>query len=115
MSVLPEHFSQTAIRQVEDNKLFFSGSDMFTSRITKENINDLIKSLDKAGFERVEIDIEVTEDVVKTPSKAWEEKRKEEIIAFKKEILESELLVNLKYNFGEEITQDKFQVIDHEE
>ena len=88
---------------------------MFTSRITKENINDLIKSLDKAGFERVEIGIEVTEAVVKTPSKAWEEKRKEEIIAFKKEILESELLLNLKYNFGEEITQDKFQVIDHEE
>ena len=33
----------------------------------------------------------------------------------KKEILESDLLVNLKHNFGEEITQDKFQVIDHEE
>ena len=108
-------FSNLQLDKSEGSKLFFSGSDMFTSRITKENINDLIKSLDKAGFERVEIDIEVTEDVVKTPSKAWEEKRKEEIIAFKKEILESELLVNLKYNFGEEITQDKFQVIDHEE
>ena len=108
-------FSNLQLDKVEDNKLFFSGSDMFTSRITRENIDDLIVSLNKAGYKNYEVVIEATEAAVKTPSTAWEKKRKEEIIAFKKEILESDLLVNLKHNFGEEITQDKFQVIDHEE
>ena len=108
-------FSNLQLDKVEDSKLFFSGSDMFTSRITSENIDDLIVSLNKVGYKNYEVVIEATEAAVKTPSTAWEKKRKEEIIAFKKEILESDLLVNLKHNFGEEITQDKFQVIDHEE
>ena len=108
-------FSNLQLDKVEDTKLFFSGSDMFTSRITRENIDDLIISLNKVGYTNCEVVIEATEAAVKTPSTAWEKKRKEEILAFKKEILESDLLVNLKHNFGEEITQDKFQVIDHEE
>ena len=108
-------FSNLQLDKSQDKKLFFSGSDMFTSRITEENINDLIASLEKIGFANYEVVIEATETAFKTPSTAWEEKRKEEIIAFKKEILESDLLVNLKHNFGEEITQDKFQIIDHEE
>ena len=108
-------FSNLQLDKSQDKKLFFSGSDMFTSRITEENINDLIASLEKIGFANYEVVIEATETAFKTPSTAWEKKRKEEIIAFKKEILESDLLVNLKHNFGEEITQDKFQIIDHEE
>ena len=108
-------FSNLQLDKVEGSELFFCGSEMFTSRITEENINDLVISLDKVGFKNYKVVIEETEAAVKTPSTAWEKKRKEEILAFKKEILVSDLLINLKHNFGEEITQDKIEVIDHEE
>ena len=85
-------FSNMQLDKVEA-KLFFSGSDMLHQN-RRENIDDLIVSLNKAGYENCEVVIEVTEAAVKTPSTAWEKSEKE-IIAFKKEILESDLLVNL--------------------
>ena len=42
-------------------------------------------------------------------------KRKKDIEKFKKEIINSDLFVNLKNNFGEDIDEDKIMVIDHEE
>ena len=36
-------------------------------------------------------------------------------IKFKKEIINSDLLANLKNNFGEDIDEDKIMVVDHEE
>ena len=45
----------------------------------------------------------------------WEQQRKKDIEKFKKEIINSDLFVNLKNNFGEDIDEDKIMVIDHEE
>jgi adenine C2-methylase RlmN of 23S rRNA A2503 and tRNA A37 len=50
-----------------------------------------------------------------TPSSKWEQQRKKDIEKFKKEIINSDLFVNLKNNFGEDIDEDKIMVIDHEE
>ena len=72
-------FSNLQLDKVEDNKLFFSGSDMFTSRITRENIDDLIVSLNKAGYKNYEVVIEATEAAVKTPSTAWEKSEKKKL------------------------------------
>ena len=38
-----------------------------------------------------------------------------DIEKFKEEIINSDLLANLKNNFGEDIDEDKIMVVDHEE
>ena len=42
-------------------------------------------------------------------------RKEKDIEKFKKEIINSDLLANLKNNFGEDIDEDKIMVVDHEE
>ncbi|GIR17554.1 MAG: hypothetical protein CM15mP31_3020 [Gammaproteobacteria bacterium] len=87
---------------------------MFADRINKENIQNLIDSLKRLNFPEYKVEIESTEKQ-KYPFFKWEQQRKKDIEKFKKEIINSDLFVNLKNNFGEDIDEDKIMVIDHEE
>ena len=73
------------------------------------------KSLKRLNFPEYKVEIKSIEKAKNTPSSKWEQQRKKDIEKFKKEIINSDLLANLKNNFGEDIDEDKIMVIDHEE
>jgi len=108
-------FSNLQLQKVEEQKLFFKGTNLFVERISEGDINNLIESLKRLGYEGYTIEFESTESVNNTPSQDWIKKREIDIQEFKKEIISSELLVNFKENFGEEITEDRITITDHEE
>ena len=108
-------FSNLQLQKVEEKKLFFNGTNLFVERINEGDSDNLIKSLKKLGHDGYSVEVESSESVKNTPSQDWVKKRKKDIQEFKKEIIDSELLINLKENFGEEITEDKITITDHEE
>jgi hypothetical protein len=108
-------FSNLQIEKVEDNIIFFKGSDMFAERINKENIQNLIDSLVRLGYPEYQVEIESSDSAKNTPSSQWAKQRAEEIKIFKEEIISSDLLVKLKKDFGENIDPSNIKVVDHEE
>ena len=108
-------FSNLQLQKVEKNTLFFSGTDLFAERINEGDSINLIESLSRLGHEGYSVEVESSETVQNTPSQEWVKNRNKDIQEFRKEIISSELLMNLKENFGEEITEDKITIIDHEE
>ena len=108
-------FSNLQIEKVEDNIIFFKGSDMFAERINKENIQNLIDSLVRLGYPEYKVEIESSDSAKNTPSSKWAKQRAEEIKIFKEEIISSDLLVKLKKDFGENIDPSNIKVVDHEE
>ena len=108
-------FSNLQLERVSDKTIFFKGSDMFAERISNENILQMRESLMRLGYQEYDIEIESSDKAKNTPSSKWEKQRKKDIENFKDEIMQSDLLVNLKNDFGEEIDEDKITVIDHEE
>ncbi|MDC3098734.1 hypothetical protein OA493_03235, partial [Gammaproteobacteria bacterium] len=103
------------LQKVKENTIYFEGAEMFADRINQENIQNLIDSLKRLNFPEYKVEINTTEKAKNTPSSKWEQQRKRDIEKFKKEIVNSDLLANLKNNFGEDIDEDKIMVIDHEE
>jgi len=108
-------FSNLQLQKVEKKTLFFSGTDLFAERINEGDSINLIESLNRLGHEDYSVEVESSETVKNTPSQEWVKNRNKDIQEFRKEIISSELLMNLKENFGEEITEDKITIIDHEE
>ena len=108
-------FSNLQLQKVEKKKLFFNGTNLFVERINEGDSDNLIESLKRSGHDGYSVEVESSESVKNTPSQDWVKKRKKDIQEFKKEIIDSELLMNLKENFGEEITEDKITITDHEE
>ena len=88
---------------------------MFTDRINKEDIFNMIQSLNRLGYKDYLVEVEPSNSVKNTPSQEWIKRRKKEITEFRKEILESELITNFQKNFGEQISEDKITIVDHEE
>ena len=108
-------FSNLQLQKVKEDTIYFVGAEMFADRINGENVQNLIDSLKRLNFPEYKVEIESTEKAKITPSSKWEQQRKKDIEKFKKEIINSELLANLKNNYGEDIDEDKIIVIDHEE
>ena len=108
-------FSNLQLLKVQNKTLYFGGSNLFTERIKEDDTNNLIESLKKLGYEGYMIEIESSSEVTNTPSQDWIEKRKKDIQNFREEIVGSQLLTNLKEYFGENITEDKIIITDHEE
>lgn len=108
-------FSNLELQKVQNKTLFFGGSNLFTERIKEDDSKNLIESLKKLGYEGYMIEIESSSEVTNTPSQDWIEKRKKDIQNFREEIVGSQLLTNLKEYFGENITEDKIIITDHEE
>ena len=108
-------FSNLQLQKVEKDTIYFEGTEMFADRINKENIQNLIDSLKRLDFPEYKVEIKSTEKAKNTPSSKWEQQRKKDIEKFKKEIINSDLLANLKNNFGEDVDKDRITVIDHEE
>ena len=108
-------FSNLQLQKVKENTIYFEGAEMFADRINKENIQNLTDSLKRLNFPEYKVEIDSTKKAKNTPSSKWEQQRKRDIEKFKKEIINSDLLANLKNNFGEHIDEDKIMVIDHEE
>lgn len=108
-------FSNLQLQKVEKKTLFFSGTDLFAERINEGDSVNLIESLNRLGHEDYSVEVESSETVKNTPSQEWVKNRNKDIEEFRKEIISSELIMNLKENFGEEITEDKITIIDHEE
>ena len=108
-------FSNLQLQKVKEDTIYFVGAEMFADRINGENVQNLIDSLKRLNFPEYKVEIESTEKAKNTPSSKWEKQRKKDIEKFKKEIINSELLANLKNNYGEDIDADKIIVIDHEE
>ena len=108
-------FSNLQLKKVEKDTLYFEGAEMFSDRIDSENIQHLIDSLKRLNFPKYKVKVESTEKVKNTPSVKWEQQRKKDIEKFKEEIIKSDLLANLKNNFGEDINEDKIIIVDHEE
>ena len=108
-------FSNLQLQKVEKKTLFFSGTDLFAERINEGDSINLIESLNRLGHEDYSVEVESSETVKNTPSQEWVKNRNKDIQEFRKEIISSELIMNLKENFGEEITEDKITIIDHEE
>ena len=88
---------------------------MFTDRINEEDIFNMIQSLNRLGYKDYLVEVESSNSVKNTPSEEWIKRRKKEITEFRKEILESELITNFQKNFGEQISEDKITIVDHEE
>ena len=101
--------------KVEEKTLFFNGTDLFAERVNEGDSINLVESLKRIGHDGYSVEVKSSKSVENTPSHEWASKRKKDIDKFKKEIMDSELLINLRDNFGEEITQDKITIIDHEE
>ena len=57
---------------------------MFAKRIKENNISELKKSLDNAGFGNLDIEIEEIDKVIDTPSNNWKKKEKNKLKIFKK-------------------------------
>tara|TARA_Y100000746_G_scaffold147852_1_gene126473 strand:+ start:1494 stop:3065 length:1572 start_codon:yes stop_codon:yes gene_type:complete len=108
-------FSNLQLEKVEKKTLFFNGTDLFAERINEGDSINLIESLNRSGHEGYSVEVESSENVKNTPSQEWVKNRNKDIQEFRKEIINSELLMNLKENFGEEVTEDKITIIDHEE
>ena len=108
-------FSNLQLQKVEKDIIYFEGTEMFADRINKENIQNLIDSLKRLDFPEYKVEIKSTEKAKNTPSSKWEQQRKKDIEKFKNEIINSDLLANLKNNFGEDVDKDRITVIDHEE
>ena len=88
---------------------------MFAKRIKENNISELKKSLDNAGFGNLDIEIEEIDKVIDTPSNNWKKIRKEQIEDFQKEIINSSLIKNLQENYDKTLNKEKLIMIDHEE
>ena len=109
------HFANLEIKESSDNKVIFIGEKMFAKRIKENNISELKKSLDNAGFGNLDIEIEEIDKVIDTPSNNWKKKRKEQIEDFQKEIINSSLIKNLQENYDKTLNKEKLIIIDHEE
>ena len=108
-------FSNLQLQKINNKVLTFNGSNMFTDRINKEDIFNMIQSLNRLGYKDYLVEVEPSNSVKNTPSEEWIKRRKKEITEFRKEILESELITNFQKNFGEQISEDKITIVDHEE
>ncbi len=108
-------FSNLQLKKVSGDTICFEGAEMFVDRINVEIIQNLIDSLKRLNFPEYKVEIHSTERAKNTPSSNWEQKRKKDIEKFKEEIIKSDLFVNLKNNFGENIDEDKIIIKDHEE
>ena len=109
------HFANLEIKGSSDNKVIFIGEKMFAKRIKENNISELKKSLENAGFGNLDIEIEEIDKVIDTPSNNWKKKRKEQIEDFQKEIINSSLIKNLQENYDKTLNKEKLIIIDHEE
>ena len=54
-------FSNLQLKKVEENTIYFEGTEMFADRINKENIQNLIDSLKRLNFPEYKVEIESTE------------------------------------------------------
>ena len=109
------HFANLEIKESSDNKVIFFGEKMFAKRIKEDNIFELKKSLENAGFGNLDIEIEEIDRVIDTPSNNWKKKRKEQIEDFQKEIINSSLIKNLQENYDKTLNKEKLIIVDHEE
>ena len=109
------HFANLEIKELSGNKVIFFGEKMFAKRIKKDNISELKKSLENAGFGSLSIEIKEIDKVIDTPSNNWKKKRKEQIEDFQKEIINSSLIKNLQENYDKTLTKEKLIITDHEE
>ena len=89
--------------------------NQFAKRIKEDNIFELKKSLENAGFGNLDIEIEEIDKVIDTPSNNWKKKRKEQIEDFQKEIINSSLIKNLQENYDKTLNKEKLIIVDHEE
>lgn len=109
------HFANLEVKESSDSKVIFFGEKMFVKRIKEENISELKKSLEKAGFGNLDVEIKEIDKVIDTPSSNWKNKRKEQIEDFQKEIINSSLIKNLQENYDKTLSKEKLIIIDHEE
>ena len=109
------HFANLEIKESSNNKVIFFGEKMFAKRIKEDNIFELKKSLENAGFGNLDIEIEEIDRVIDTPSNNWKKKRKEQIEDFQKEIINSSLIKNLQENYDKTLNKEKLIIVDHEE
>lgn len=109
------HFANLEIKETSHDKVIFFGEKMFAKRIKEDNIFELKKSLENAGFGNLDIEIEEIDKVIETPSNNWKKKRKEQIEDFQKEIINSSLVKNLQENYDKTLNKEKLIIIDHEE
>jgi hypothetical protein len=58
-------FSNLQLKKVEENTIYFEGTEMFADRINKENIQNLIDSLKRLNFPEYKVEIESTEKAKK--------------------------------------------------
>lgn len=108
-------FSNLQLNAVNDKKVIFQGSDIFTDNINEKNKSDLISSMKNNGYVISEIEIKKENTTQTTPSLEWQKKRKLEIKDFKNQVLKSSLVSNLNDKYNANIVDKNIEVIDHEE
>ena len=108
-------FSNLQLNAVDDKRVIFQGSDIFTDNINEKNKSDLILSMKNNGYVISEIEIKKENTTQTTPSLEWQKKRNLEIKDFKNQVLRSSLVTNLNDKYNAKIVDKNIDVIDHEE
>ena len=108
-------FANLQLKKVEEKKVIFHGSNIFTDNINENHLDDLKLSLKNIGYDVEQVEIKEEREIKNTPSLEWQKKRKQAIEDFKKDVLSSSLVINLNESFNANIDESKVNVIDHEE
>jgi len=108
-------FANLQLKRVEEKKVIFHGSNIFTDNINENHLVDLKLSLKQKGYDIDDVEIKSEKDIKDTPSLEWQRKRKLAIEDFKETVLTSSLVTNLNERFNAGIDEKKIDVIDHDE
>ena len=108
-------FANLQLKKVEEKKVIFHGSNIFTDNINENHLDDLKLSLKNIGYDVEQVEIKEETEIKNTPSLEWQKKRKQAIEDFKRDVLSSSLVINLNESFNANIDESKVNVIDHEE
>lgn len=108
-------FANLQLKKVEEKKVIFHGSNIFTDNINENHLDDLKLSLKNIGYDVEQVEIKEETEIKNTPSSEWQKKRKQAIEDFKRDVLSSSLVINLNESFNANIDESKVNVIDHEE
>ena len=108
-------FANLQLKRVEEKKVIFHGSNIFTDNINENHLVDLKLSLKQKGYDIDDVEIKSEKDIKDTPSLEWQRKRKLAIEDFKETVLTSSLVTNLNKSFNAGIDEKKIDVIDHDE
>ena len=67
-------FANLQLKKVEEKKVIFHGSNIFTDNINENHLDDLKLSLKNIGYDVEQVEIKEETEIKNTPSLEWQKK-----------------------------------------